>query len=31
MKELADIVKAFHLALKEGKKMALATVVKVEG
>jgi len=31
MKETADILKAYHQAQKEGKKTALATVVKVEG
>ncbi|MFC3559209.1 XdhC family protein [Pedobacter jamesrossensis] len=31
MKEIADILKAYQKATKEHKKMALATVVKVEG
>ncbi len=31
MKEIADIIKAYEKARKEGKKTALATVVKVEG
>ena len=31
MKEIADILKAYEKAKKEGKKTALATVVKVEG
>lgn len=31
MKEIADILKAYEKAIKEGKKTALATVVKVEG
>lgn len=31
MKEIADILKAYRQALKEGKKTALATVVMVEG
>lgn len=31
MKEIADILKAYHIAEKEGKRTALATVVKVEG
>lgn len=31
MKEIADIIQAYHRALKEGKRMALATVVHVEG
>lgn len=31
MKEIADIIKAHAQAIKEGKKTALATVVKVEG
>lgn len=31
MKEIADIIKAYHQALGEGKRMALATVVHVEG
>ena len=31
MKEIRDILKAFNLALKEGKKTALATIVHVEG
>jgi xanthine dehydrogenase accessory factor len=31
MKEIRDILKAFHLAHKEGKKTALATIVQVEG
>lgn len=31
MKEINDIIKAYHKAKAEGKKTALATVVKVEG
>jgi xanthine dehydrogenase accessory factor len=31
MKEITDIIKAYHTALAEGKRMALATVVHVEG
>ena len=31
MKEIADIVQAYHLAKKVGKRTALATVVQVEG
>ncbi|MCZ4225111.1 XdhC family protein [Pedobacter rhodius] len=31
MKEIADIIAAYHDALKENRKAALATVVKVEG
>jgi len=31
MKEITDIIKAYHKATKEKKKTALATVVKVEG
>ncbi|EDM38067.1 hypothetical protein PBAL39_00592 [Pedobacter sp. BAL39] len=31
MKEIADILKAYHIAEKERKRTALATVVKVEG
>ncbi|MCF2443783.1 XdhC family protein [Dyadobacter sp. CY345] len=31
MKEITDIIKAYHRALGEGKRMALATVVHVEG
>jgi xanthine dehydrogenase accessory factor len=31
MKEITDILKAYHQAVKENKKTALATVVKVEG
>ena len=31
MKEIADIVQAYHKALKAGKRAALATVVQVEG
>ena len=31
MKEITDIIKAYHQALAEGKRMALATVVHVEG
>ena len=31
MKEISDILKAYETAVTEGKKCALATVVKVEG
>lgn len=31
MKEIADIIKAYHKAVLEGRRMALATVVHVEG
>ncbi|GLU53808.1 XdhC family protein [Dyadobacter frigoris] len=31
MKEITDIIEAYHLAIAEGKSMALATVVHVEG
>src|SRR6201991_4776826 len=31
MKEITDIIKSYELALSTGKKMALATVVHVEG
>ena len=31
MKEIKDIIKAFELARKTGKKTALATVVQVDG
>jgi xanthine dehydrogenase accessory factor len=31
MKEITDIIGAYHRALEEGKRMALATVVHVEG
>ncbi|GGH01558.1 XdhC family protein [Pedobacter zeae] len=31
MKEITDIIKAYQKATKEGKKTALATVIKVEG
>jgi xanthine dehydrogenase accessory factor len=31
MKEITDIIKSYELALAAGKKMALATVVHVEG
>jgi xanthine dehydrogenase accessory factor len=31
MKEILDIIAAYQLASREGKRMALATVVHVEG
>jgi xanthine dehydrogenase accessory factor len=31
MKEITDIIEAYHQAISEGKRMALATVVHVEG